>query len=186
MLQDVSELSEVRRERREARRDGLSIADIGEDPREHGQRRLRSDRWDNAALGHQAQQPDCLDQDGLAAGVRTRDEHGVLVAHERQVEGDRLASQERVAATMDFERSPTDRRDEPVYLDRVACPGAEIVKRDAHVPRRADPVRVRAQRIRELPEHPQHLMLLVHLGCPQGVAQFDDLGRLEEDRGARG
>ena len=42
-----------------------------------------------------------------------------------------------------------------------------------------------AERIRELAQHPQDLTLLVSLGRTQGIAQLDDLGRLQEYRGAR-
>ena len=50
--EDLAQHSDVRRKRRQAGRDRLAIADVGEDFAEDGQRRMRADRRDNPALGH--------------------------------------------------------------------------------------------------------------------------------------
>ena len=110
VLQNVPQLGEVRREGGQARRDGLTISDIGEYPGEQRQRRLRSNRRDNAALRHETQQSDRLDQYGLAAGVRARYEHRVLVGSKNQVERNNVATtvlthEEWVPAIADLEGS---------------------------------------------------------------------------------
>ena len=84
----------------------------------------------------------------------------------------------------DRERAGPDRRREPVHLDGVARPGAQVVEREAHVPRRGDRVAVRAQQLGQLAQHPQHLALLFRLGRAQRVAELDHFRRLEEHRGA--
>src|SRR2546421_5059078 len=49
---------------------------------------------------------------------------------------------------------------EAVHLDRVARAGAEIVERDAHLPRPSDRLPVGAGELAQLAQHPQHLPLL--------------------------
>ena len=189
VLQDVAQCGDVRRERRQARGDRLPIADVGEHRGEHRERRLGSERRNDAALGHQAQEPDGLDEHRLAARIRTGDEDRELVGREHQVErNDRClaADEERVAAVADRQRARPDRRGEAVHFHGIARPRAQVIERDTHLPRGRERRATRAQQIRQLAQHAQHFALLFGFRRPQGVAQLDHFGRLDEHCGARG
>ena len=103
---------EVRREGREVGGDRLVVADVREEPGEHRQLAAGAHRRDDAALRQRAEEPDRLEQDGLAAGVGTADDERALVRVERQVERhDRLArrQEQRVPPVHDDERAPAPR-----------------------------------------------------------------------------
>ncbi len=87
-VQNLAQHGDVRRKGRKARRDRLAVADVGKDLRKDRQRGMRPDRWDDAALGHQCQQTDRLDQHGLAAGIGTGDQDGEFVGVQFEVERD--------------------------------------------------------------------------------------------------
>ena len=83
---DRGDRAQVARERREAARDRLLVADVGEDLREHGQPRRARGR-SQPALVQRGGEPERLQRDGLAAGVRARDDERAH-ARERQVDRD--------------------------------------------------------------------------------------------------
>ncbi len=80
---------------------------------------------------------------------------------------------------------PADLRHEAVDLDGVPGSRAQIVERDAHLPRRRNRRGMRAQQVGQLAQHAQHFAQLGGLGRTQLVAQLDDLGRLDEHGVAR-
>src|SRR5207249_10771840 len=60
-----------------------------------------------------------------------------------------------VPAVADHERPLADRGREAVHLDRVARAGAEIVERDAHLPRPGDRLPLGAGDLAQLAQHPR-------------------------------
>jgi hypothetical protein len=103
----------VRTEGREARLDRLFIADIGIDVVEHRDGAFGIHRRRNPGLHHDRDDPDRLQQHGLAAGVGPRDEERPLVGPHRKVErhdlralGRRAREQERVPRTPEREAAP--------------------------------------------------------------------------------
>src|SRR5439155_18073038 len=77
---------DVRREGRETRGDRLPVADVGEDAGVQREPGVRPDRRNHAALRQQRQQPHRLDEHGLAAGVRSRDQHRELIGRKLEIE----------------------------------------------------------------------------------------------------
>ena len=73
------DVAKMRRERRERLRDGLLVADVGEDSPDHRKAAaVRGDR--ETARRHRREQADRLQGDGLAAGVRTGHDEDAKVA----------------------------------------------------------------------------------------------------------
>ena len=89
-----------------------------------------------------------------------------------------------MAAVADRERARADRGREAVHLDGVARPGAQVIERDAHLPRSGQGVAPRAQQVGQLAQHAEHFALLLRLSGAQRVAELDDLGGLDEHGGS--
>ncbi len=96
---DRGDRPQVARERREAARDRLLVADVREDLLEHGQPR-RASGWSQPALVERGCEPERLQRDGLAARVRARHDERAH-ARERQVDRDRRPRLEQRMARLD-------------------------------------------------------------------------------------
>jgi hypothetical protein len=75
--QEADDVGHVRREGAERLLDALLVADVGVDAVEDAQHGFGGRRDVQPGLGHQRQQADRLERDGLAAGVRPGDDQRV-------------------------------------------------------------------------------------------------------------
>ncbi len=189
-LDQVGEVGEVGRERREAPRDRLLVPDVGEEAGEDGEAGALAHRRDDAALGERGDEPDGLEEDALAAGVRPGDDETALALGEHEVEGhDAVAGldEQGVAALPDHEPGPAARVD----LRSRRSP------RDGRARARQERVEVREGRQgaleivaagrdgrRQLPEDPPDLPGLLALEVPEAVHELDRGRRLDEERRA--
>jgi len=99
-VDDPGQVGQMRGERREVLAQALGVADVGEQP--VGPIDARTGRRRHVQTGARAQhgQRDGLHRDGLAAGVRARqDQHADVVA-EPQIVGDRLGRREQRMAQL--------------------------------------------------------------------------------------
>ena len=88
----------MRRERGKRLLDGLFVADVGENLLVDIDRAAVVGRDMQAALGHECQQANGLERDGLAAGVGAGDDERVKITAEAHRDGhDGLAGDERMA-----------------------------------------------------------------------------------------
>ena len=178
--QDRDDVRDVRRERREAHRDRLLIADVGEQAVEHGQHRTRRGR-PQPRLMQERRDTERLQGDGLPAGVRAADDERAQVA---EVEVDRHGRR-RVEEWM-------PRAEQPHLLGRLdgrAVPaagqgpaGEHDVERSCRLDERRQRVCPRAGRRGEVAEDALGLLALGARGLGLAVAQLDDLERLDEER----
>src|SRR2546423_12637508 len=88
-------------------------------------------------------------------------------------------------APLAYLEMPANLRDESIYFDRVASPRAQIIERNAHLPRGGDAVALGPQHVGQLTQHAQHFALLRRFGRAQLIAELDDFGWLDEHRRAR-
>ena len=99
-------VAKMRRERRERLRDGLLVADVGEDPPDHRKAAaVRGNR--ETARRHRSEQADRLQGDRLAAGVRTGHDEDAEVATELYVDADDvpLLDEQRVTRVDEIENA---------------------------------------------------------------------------------
>ena len=179
---------DVRAEGRQAGRDGLPVADVGEEAAEDRQPAPGAHRRNDPALRQRGGQPHRLEQHGLAAGVRPADEQGPLRRRSSSRSNGTTGSEP--ASSSGWRpftiRSAAGAGATVGHLaldgDRVAGAGDQVVHRDAHLDRAPDGGQLRPQQFGELAEHPQRLPLLLDLRLAQRVAQLDRLGRLDEER----
>ncbi len=191
LLEDHPELGDVGAEGRKAGGDGLPVADIREQPREHRQPAAGTHRRDESALRQRHVQPDRLEQHRFAAGVGAGEENALLVALERQVEWhDRLSlgEQQWVASIHDHQIGRGARHGWRVAigLDGPLGPGDEIVDGHAHRVQRPHLGDRGPEQIGEIAEDLQFLAHRARLCLTQGVAERDDGGGLDVQRGAAG
>ena len=90
LLQDAHDVHHVGGEGGQALGDGLLVPHVGQHPVEHPDAAVVPHRDVEAALGHEGEQADGLEGDGLAAGVGAGDHQGVEVLPQHQVVGHRL------------------------------------------------------------------------------------------------
>ena len=86
VAQDLRDVADMSRERRQALFDALLVADVGKDvfKHAHGTRLVRRDQI--AVLRHGAQQSGCFQRHGLTARVGARDDQRIVVKAERNVD----------------------------------------------------------------------------------------------------
>ena len=172
------------RERREAHRDRLLVADVGQDLVEDRERRLVR-RRPKAALVQHGGEAECLQRDGLPARVRAADDeraqraeleidrHGGRAVEERvpgSAEDDIVAFRHKGAAPAAGERSAREHEVELGRRRRRSSVSSSRLRRDER---------------REVAEDPRHLVPLGHLGLTQAVRVLDGRERLYEERLSR-
>ena len=170
-------------ERREAHRDGLFVADVGQDGVEDGERGLVGGRPE-PALMQQRREAERLQRDGLAAGVRPRDDERPEVVElevdrhrDRRIE-QRVPCAAKVDAVTDRHLgAPPRPREGPARDGEVDLPDG-LDERD-------EPVGAGAHGGRELAQDPRDLVALCALRLTEPVRVLDDGERLDEERLAR-
>ena len=172
-------------ERRQAHLDRLAVADVREHLVEDRQRRGVG-RRPQPRLMEERREPDRLQRNGLAAGVRAAD-HERADAAELEVDRDRRRRAEQRMTGAD---EPHVVRD----LDRCAAPGPREpaarerqVERAGRLDEHVQRVGLRRDGRRELAEDALDLLARVRRSLGQAVVQLDDGERLDEERlpGAR-
>ena len=148
-----------------------------------------------SGLGHEAEQSDGLEGDGLAAGVGSGDQDAAGVGAERGGDGHDVAGEQRVAGGMEDEFGVLAA--DPVELivlggqGRVEFCGesglglGEVDLREA-TDGGSDGAGLRADCRAERAKDAFDFALLLALGLAQAIAEFDDGQRLDEQGGAGG
>ena len=190
--EDVAKHGDMARERRQRSLDRLLVADVGEDRLDEGDARAGSACDLQSRANHQAGEPDGLEQHGLAAGVRPRDDDAKRGMLEHDVVGDdhgrrrfagRAAEQQqhRMREAAQFERNvEANLRRRRVQVAAEPCPrgreidGAMLGERDLQLGG------MTTDGGRQLAKDPLALLLDVESHGSQVVVELDQLGRLDE------
>ena len=176
--------------RRQRRLDGLFVADVGKDIVVDGDVALLGHRGWDPRLYHQGQEPQRLEEDGLASGVGAGDEQRLLSPLHRQIERhhvDALRQQERVSSVLD-PKAVSGRAHPSVRTPRghrITSPGVDRIEHDQCLERITQERLQRTHRITEGEENAIHLAYLVRLQLANAVACLD-CGRRFHEQGRPG
>ena len=80
LAQDANDVGHVSREGGQGLLDGLLVADVHQNAREHRHLTVVPHRDQQTALGHQSEQTQCFQRNGFTTGVRTGNHQGVKLA----------------------------------------------------------------------------------------------------------
>ncbi len=174
----------------------LLIADVDEDVLEDAHDGAPLDGNGHAGLGHERQQADRLERDGLSAGVGAGDDQQVEIVAEAIVDRDdavlRLAAaaaalhqveQQRVAgAAYGDDRLVLDHRAAQVERLREAPLGGDQIEHRDRIQRFDDLLGVDVDLVAELPEQAGNLLRLLRPQVADAVVELDGAGRLDVER----
>ena len=141
-----------------------------------------------AALGHQGQQAQGLEADGLAAGVGAGDDQGVEGVSQLDVDGHGLFGiQQRMPGPPQVDGPvPANLRAHAVHLVAELAPGKDQVQMDQRVVVPLDILPVGRRFRGQLRQNAFDLLLLLGLQLDQLVVGLDNAHGLHEQRGAGG
>ena len=182
-VDDAHDRAQVPAERGERLRDGLLVADVGEDVAEDRQAAAGRRRHVQPGLVHQRQQAEGPQRDGLAAGVRPGDDQRREVATEPDVDGYDLSRQARMPRAQQGQLLGRGRLGaDAVELSRQAGLGGPEVEERQRVEGAAQSLRLRRDERRQLVEDALLLGLDPELRLAPGIAELDHDERLDEER----
>ena len=198
-LDDADDVGHVGGEGGEGLFDRLFVADVGEDVVEDGDAGAGLGGDWQSGLGHEAEQSDGLEGDGLAAGVGSGDEDAAGVGGECGGDGDDVAGEERVTGGVEDEvgvgvvvggANPVEGvvlgGQGRVELGSEPRLGLGEVDLGEAADGGSDGSGFFADRFAEGAEDAVDLALLFASGFAQAIAEFDDGERLDEEGGSGG
>ena len=182
-LDDPGDGAEMTRERRERLGDRLLVADVGEDVAQDRQAAARLGRHVEAGLVHERQQPEGPQRDGLAAGVRARDDERRVAVADPDVDRDDPSRQAGMAGAEEGDLGPVRRLGpDPVELrGELGLRGPEV-ETGQRIERLAERRGVSRDQRRQLVEDPLDLLLLGDLCFPPRISELDRDEGLDEER----
>ena len=188
LLQNRHDIGHMRRESGQILLNALLVADVRQHPAVDRDGTAVRRRDVEAALGHQGQQAQGLEGDGLAAGVGAGDDQGVKGVSQLDVDGHRLLGvQQRVAGLAEVDGAvPPDLRPDGVHFIGELAPGKNQVQVDQGVVIPLDVLPVGRRFRGQLRQDALDLLLLLGLQLDILVVGLDDAHGLDEQRGAGG
>ena len=187
LLQNAHNVHHVGREGGEALGDGLLVADIGQYAVENHHCAVVRHRNVESTLGHQSQQTDGLQGDGLAAGVGAGDDQGIKIPAQVQVVGHRLVGvQQGMAGLPQTDATADDFGLAGPHPVGQLGPGEDHVQHDKQVVVLGDVLLVGGAVGGQLGQDPVNLLLLVGLELPQLVVGLHHPHGFDEEGSAGG
>ena len=188
LLQNAHDIDHMGRESGQTLLNALLIADIRQHPLIHGNDAAVPHRDVETALGHEGQEAQGLEGDGLAAGVGAGDDQGVKGVPQLDIDGHRLLGiQQRMAGLAQVDDTvPADLRPGGLHLVAQLAPGEDHVQVHQGVVVPLDILPVGGSLGGELRQDPLNLLLLLGLELDILVVGLHYPHRLHKEGGAGG
>ena len=187
-LQYLHCVGHVRREGGQALLDALLVAHVRQHPVEHLHGALVAGGDVQAALGHQAQQPQGFQRHGLAAGIGAGDDQRVIRAAQRHRHRHRLGRiQQGMPCPLQVDAAPLPHQRTPrVHGIAQLCPGENGVQLHQQVVVVQDVLPLRRALAGQYTQHPVDLLFLTGLQFLQFIIGLHHAHGLHEQRGPGG
>ena len=187
-LQYLHCVGHMRREGGQALLDALLVAHVRQHPVEHLHGALVAGGDVQAALGHQAQQPQRFQRDGLAAGVGAGDDQRVIRAAQRHRHRHRPGRvQQGMPRPLQVDAAPLPHQRTPrVHGIAQLCPGENGVQLHQQVVVVQDVLPLRRALAGQYTQHPVDLLFLTGLQFLQFIIGLHHAHGFHEQRGPGG